>query len=272
MQSSNANRICPRLYSDYIWQPGDTLAAVARQKGVTEQSIRNANTDVNFASVTAGTNICIPPAAMSCDLGNPYTVKPGDTIQSIAAAYGVTVQQLLAINPGQGTAITAGQVLCVPAQSSGGTPPQTQPPTITPPAATPPTTTPPTTPPPQTTPPTITPPVSASCPIGYEARAVRAGQTYADLLIDNNVSYRAMQASNPYLNPAQLVAGARYCAPPSGTRQLCSRSRTYRVQAGENLAMVAARFRTTAGHLLMLNPCLLPTDFTEGAMVCVPLL
>ena len=243
-QGTGTRRVCARLYSTYLWQSGDTLENVARREGVTEQSIRNANTDVNFATIQAGDAICIPPESMSCDIGTPYTVQSGDTITSIAAAYGITARQLLSYNPGQSEDLLVGQILCVPSATTGGgsTPPQTR------------------------------PPVTAACPIGYEARTVRQGQTYADLLIDNNVSYSAMRGSNPFLNPAQLVAGARYCTPPSGTRQLCNRYATYRMQEGEVLADAARRYRTTIGRLLMLNPNMLPTDFTEGAVICVPVL
>lgn len=263
-QGTGTRRVCARLYSTYLWQSGDTLENVARREGVTEQSIRNANTDVNFATIQAGDAICIPPESMSCDIGTPYTVQSGDTITSIAAAYGITARQLLSYNPGQSEDLLVGQILCVPSAMTGGgsTPPQTTPPQTTPPQTTP----------PQTTPPQTRPPVTAACPIGYEARTVRQGQTYADLLIDNNVSYSAMRGSNPFLNPAQLVAGARYCTPPSGTRQLCNRYATYRMQEGEVLADAARRYRTTIGRLLMLNPNMLPTDFTEGAVICVPVL
>ena len=100
---------------------------------------------------------------------------------------------------------------------------------------------------------------------------VRQGQSYADLLIENNVSYRAMRTTNPQLVPGRLITGMRYCAPPAGTRQLCGTgTQTYTVQPDETLAMVAERFRTTPGRLMQLNPTLLPTDFSSGTIVCVP--
>ena len=110
-----------------------------------------------------------------------------------------------------------------------------------------------------------------SCPAGYAARTVREGQSYADLLIENNVSYRAMRTTNPQLVPGRLITGMRYCAPPAGTRQLCGTgTQTYTVQPDETLAMVAERFRTTPGRLMQLNPTLLPTDFSSGTIICVP--
>lgn len=189
-----------------------------------------------------------------------YIVQQGDSLQTIATAYNTTVDAILRANPAATERLSVGQVLCVPftdvsntgtpgnvtGGESGGTTTQPTPPTIT------------------------IIPGGAACPVGYAARTIRAGETYADLLIDNNVSYQAMRTANPTLNPAQLVTGTRYCVPPSGTRQPCTRYRTYRLGEGENLNAVARAFGTTPGRLLMLNPTLLPTDFTEGAIVCVP--
>ncbi len=109
------------------------------------------------------------------------------------------------------------------------------------------------------------------CPIGYSSRRVRSGQTYADLLIDLNVSYKAMRNANPALRPGALVAGTYYCAPPAGTREICSASRSYAIQDGDNLTGIARRLNTTTGRLLMLNPTLLPTDFSQpGVVICIP--
>lgn len=221
-----------------------------------------------------------------------YIVQQGDSLQRIAAAYNTTASAILEANPTTTERLSVGQMLCIPfgdvsntntpgnvtggTGGTGGTgadinapasPDQgildggtdigvrPNPPTVTV----------------RPTPPTITIiPGGTACPSGYAARTIRAGETYANLLVDNNVSYQAMRAANPTLNPAQLVTGTRYCAPPSGTRQSCTRGSMYRLTEGENLNAVARRFGTTEGRLLMLNPTMLPTDFSGGAVVCVP--
>lgn len=195
-----------------------------------------------------------------------YIVQEGDTLPDIAAAYNTTVTDIQNNNPNATNPPLVGSLLCIPIGdvSLGSTPGNVT--EVTPSA--PNTTV-------QPTPPTITitPGTSTvvfTCASGYGAQEVRTGQTYADLLIDNNVSYQAMRSANPYLDPSRLTPGAHYCAPPSGARQLCSRYRTYRLQEGDTLGIVAARLRTTAGRLLMLNPTMLPTDFTSGALICVP--
>ena len=79
-----------------------------------------------------------------------------------------------------------------------------------------------------------------------------------------------MRTANPRLSPGYLVVGQRYCAPPSGTRQVCQNLRTYTILPGEDLETIAADLRITKGRLLSLNPTLLPTDFTEGTVICIP--
>ncbi len=194
---------------------------------------------------------------------NSYIVQAGDTLSSIAAAYQTTVESILASNPEARNGLTVGQQLCFPGGGTTGAVTPQPPisggiidsPTPSQPGINI----------------TIRPGVTGTvCPSGYAARVIRAGQTYADLLVDNNVSYQAMRTANPTLNPAQLITGTSYCAPPSGARQACARYRTYRMLDGENLASVASRFGVTAGRLMMLNPTMLPTDFSSGALICVP--
>lgn len=52
-----------------------------------------------------------PPPPPSCTGGQLYTVRPGDTLQSIAASFGITLDALVTANP---QLITTGQILCVP--------------------------------------------------------------------------------------------------------------------------------------------------------------
>jgi len=106
--------------------------------------------------------------------------------------------------------------------------------------------------------------------VGYTAQRVRAGQSYADLLVDLNVSYKAMRSANPLLRPGYMMAGAAYCAPPAGTRDSCTTARRYTIEPGETLTSLAQKLGTTRGRLLMLNPTLVPTEFSSGTVICIP--
>lgn len=243
MQSQG--RICPRGASYYTWKDGDTLTGVARVQGTTVQAIQVINEGVDFAAITPGTEICLPSQVYTCITGQPYAVQQGETLTSIAQRLGVSVYELQERNPGvDADDLTIGQVICIPEQDTSTPEEPSQPSTPSQPGI--------------------------SCPVGYAAQTVRTGQTYADLLVDLNVSYRAMRAANPSLRPGSMVAGTPYCAPPAGTRQVCTSDSSYTIQPDETLDSLAEKLNTTRGRLLMLNPTLLPSDFSSGTVICIP--
>ena len=108
------------------------------------------------------------------------------------------------------------------------------------------------------------------CPYGYRAATVRNNQTFTDLLLENNVSYQAMRAANPSLPTTRLAPGTRYCAPPTGTRQLCASGTTsYIMGQGENLYTLTQTLGLSPALLLSANPSLAPGDFVPGRVICI---
>lgn len=97
----------------YIVEPGDTLYAIANKFNTTIPIIRHFNPTLNPNVIYVGQPIFIaesPPEAII------YTVRPGDTLYSIALKHGTTVQNLIAFNyldpmdfiyPGQRLVVTA---------------------------------------------------------------------------------------------------------------------------------------------------------------------
>lgn len=265
-------RPCPRGAESYTWQEGDTAEAVARTYFTTVQAMQVINPGVDFATVTAGTEICLPNFIYTCISGQPYTVQEGDTFAAIAARLDITTFELAERNPGVSpTSLTVGQVLCVPSQQSDDaqTPVIPLPDDEEAPVAPDDSQTPVIPLPDPDESPAIPDVPQRVCPSGYTRSAVQRGQSYADLLIAHNVSYRAMRSANPQLMPGYLIAGTEYCAPPAGTRQICTGLRAYTIQPEETLDTLAARLRTTRGRLLALNPTLLPSDFSSGTVICV---
>ena len=267
----NQGRICPRGASYYTWQVGDTLRSVSQQAGTTVQAMQLINPDVDFSTIAIGTEICLPSQSFTCVSGMAYSVRAGETFTSIAEDFGISTFELAERNPGvDQNNLMVGQGLCVPFMTGGtggnnGSANQPAEPS-TPILPTPSLPSQPSTPPVVIVP----TPVPNTCPTGYTRDTVRSGQTYADLLLRHNVSYRAMRSANPRLSPGYLIVGQSYCAPPSGTRQVCQNLRSYTVLPGEDLETIAAKLRITKGRLLALDPSLLPTDFTEGTVICIP--
>src|SRR5512139_1957039 len=98
---------------------GDTLNSISRLYSVSVQALMAANNIYNPNLIYAGQTLCIPgsahvpPPPPPC--GTYYTVQWGDTLSSIAARYGTTVQAIMyannIMNPNY---IYAGMILYIP--------------------------------------------------------------------------------------------------------------------------------------------------------------
>jgi len=102
-------------------QWGDTLSGLARLCGTTMESIRAANPGMGWW-VYAGQVLYIPTGYASDPVyypsyGGTYVVQRGDTLAKIAARLGVSVSDVLAVNPQilNASLIYAGQVISLPA-------------------------------------------------------------------------------------------------------------------------------------------------------------
>jgi LysM repeat protein len=122
----------------YVVQPGDTLIGIAARHGVSASQLAAANGLRANSWVYVGQRLKIsgqataaPAVPAASSSGGTYIVRPGDTLISIAARHGVTVQQLAMANGMYANAwVYVGQRLKIPggtsaapapSASSGGT-------------------------------------------------------------------------------------------------------------------------------------------------------
>lgn len=92
----------------YITVPGDTISGVATKFGVTSDSIRWSN-GITGEALRVGTELSIPPVN-----GIVYTVKSGDTPESIASKFRANQSQLIAFNDAEIAGFTVGQRIVIP--------------------------------------------------------------------------------------------------------------------------------------------------------------
>lgn len=112
---------CP---TGVIWtvQAGDTLFNIARATGTTVERIMALNPSLVPENLQPGMEICLPQEAAlprgpipPCESGLYWVVAQGDTLFSIARAYGTTVQRLLELNPGiDPLNLQIGMSICLP--------------------------------------------------------------------------------------------------------------------------------------------------------------
>jgi LysM repeat protein len=103
--------------ASYTVKPGDGLERIARRHGCTLEALAKANGLKRDAVIHAGQTLKLPdkagaaPAAApekatkpekktAAAVGGTHTIRQGDTLSAISRKYGVSVEQLLAANPG----------------------------------------------------------------------------------------------------------------------------------------------------------------------------
>lgn len=101
---------------------GDTIWGLAKQHGLSVSALEQANPSVKKLSdsvdlITVGQQLTLPSvhdASTDLNADGSYTVKPGDTLSSIASRYNITVNQLMAWNNlGANDSLYIGQQLSV---------------------------------------------------------------------------------------------------------------------------------------------------------------
>lgn len=118
----------------YVVSPGDTLTSIAARYGISTSALAQANGISNPNRIYVGQRLVIPNASDSSSppaVPNPpsqapatdtYIVQAGDTLSKIAARYGTTVQNLMALNGlSNANLIWVGQRLKVTGTATGTT-------------------------------------------------------------------------------------------------------------------------------------------------------
>jgi LysM repeat protein len=166
---------CPPNSFAYVIKAGDTFFSLAQRYNTTVAAIISANPLVDPNRLRIGQTICIPrqPIYPPCPEGNYYTIKPGDTLYSLARFYNVSLNDLIEANPGiNPDNLRVGQVICIPL---------------------------------------ATPPVT--CPPGTAIYTIQAEDTFYRLARRFNVSVDALIRANPTVDPDALLIGQVICVP-----------------------------------------------------------
>jgi LysM repeat protein len=86
----------------YITRPGDTLVSIAGRFGVTLSALEEANHVTNPNVLFSGQVLIIPggevPVGVPIPFNRDYIVQRGDTLDSIAAHFGVSASELIEAN------------------------------------------------------------------------------------------------------------------------------------------------------------------------------
>lgn len=102
--------------------PGDTFFSIARTTGTTIQRIIALNPQIDPETLQIGMQVCLPEETAlprgpipPCPSGLYWVVSQGDTLFTIATAFGTTVERLLELNPGiDPLNLQIGMSICLP--------------------------------------------------------------------------------------------------------------------------------------------------------------
>ncbi len=103
--------------SVYVVQPGDTLSGIAQLFGVTTGTILSANDLSRNAVIQPGEQLVILPIT-----GIQYTVKKGDTVESIAKAFNGDVTEIESYNNVDDSSLSVGQQIVIPNGEASASP------------------------------------------------------------------------------------------------------------------------------------------------------
>jgi ELWxxDGT repeat protein len=119
--------VTPGAMVTHVVTPGDWLLQISRCYGASFPAVRTANPQImNPNEIFPSTIVKVPNVGSNGPIYGPpcmiyYTVKSGDTWQSIASTYNANMEILRAANPGVSN-LTPGIKIKVPVNSTGGTP------------------------------------------------------------------------------------------------------------------------------------------------------
>ncbi|MGI6527321.1 MAG: LysM peptidoglycan-binding domain-containing protein [Caldicoprobacterales bacterium] len=280
---------CPSGTQPYTIRAGDTYYSLAIRFNTTVAAIMAANPGVDPNRLQIGQRICIPgaPSPGECPSGTqPYIIRAGDTLFSLAVRFNTTVAAIMAANPGiDPNRLQIGQRICIPgAPSPGECPNGTQPYVIqagdtlfslairfdtTVEAI-------------MAANPGIDPnrlqigqriciprPGIPACP-GGQLYTIRSGDTLFALANRFNVTVAAIIAANPGIDPMALRVGQIICIPAPSQGTCPSGSSEYTIRAGDTFFRIAARFNISVQALLDANPGVDPDMLQIGQVICVP--
>jgi murein DD-endopeptidase MepM/ murein hydrolase activator NlpD len=103
----------------HVVQRGETLFRIAQSHGVTIMDLARMNSLVNPSDIKVGQRLLVPrePVAMAA-VPATHTIRPGETLRSIANFYNVAIEDLIRLNEiANPNAIYVGQVLDLAAQA-----------------------------------------------------------------------------------------------------------------------------------------------------------
>ncbi|HEA30526.1 MAG TPA: LysM peptidoglycan-binding domain-containing protein [Leeuwenhoekiella sp.] len=124
-QKEKESRRKEQEFKTHTVEQGETIYSLAKMYGVSEETIKRYNEQLNTAELRTGEEIKIPVnnGKMTSETQKPtktnrkHVVKPKETIYGLASMYGITIEELMELNPDMPDNLPIGTILNVPDKS-----------------------------------------------------------------------------------------------------------------------------------------------------------
>ena len=189
-----------------------------------------------------------PTTTPACN-GSMYKVKAGDTLYMLSKKYNITLDTLMEANPDLDPYnLRIGMQLCIPSQINEMTTSNmiNQMPEMPNEGA------------------------ENNC-VGGSSYTTQRGDTLTRILDRYEISFGALQCSNPMVDFTDSLENMTLCIPSDDLFRTCPMSGAYIVKSGDTLDSISKRLLVITDSLLMENPTLSIEDFSiPGTKVCIP--
>lgn len=230
----------------YTVQSGDTIGSIAAQFNVTQQQLRELNNLPND-DIFAGQILRVPEGEPT-PTPEPFKhiVKPGETLTTIAAQYGVNFLTLVEVNGLEspddlvvgaellipGVAAPVGETISdAPAAGQGG----------------------------------------GAVTTGGVIHVVQPGETLSTIAADYGVDAIALAAANNLANPNMLRVGQQLFIPGVTQQQaIAARGVRHTVASGESLSQIAQAYGVTVAQIMAVNGLDDPNTIVVGQELLIP--
>lgn len=124
-QQEQESRMKDQEFRTHIVKKGETVYSLAQKYEISEETLKRYNNQLYSAELRTGEELKIPinDGKLTLDTQKPtetnrkHIVKPKETIYGLASMYGITIEELKALNPEITDGLTIGAILNVPDKS-----------------------------------------------------------------------------------------------------------------------------------------------------------
>lgn len=210
--------------TDVVVKPGETLSEIAERNGVSLTQLMQANGITNPNLVVAGQKLVLPGARRAGSGGASVTVRPGDTLSTIAAANGVSLTRLMQANGiSNPNLVITGQRLVIPGARNTAAAP-------------------------------------APKPLPTARYTVKSGETLSEIANRFGTSTERLIQLNRISNPNLVFAGTQLAIPGRPTPAVAPamgpaprNTKEHVVRSGENLSTIADKYGVPVERLIAIN-------------------